>query len=267
MTGLRTKIPTVGRTSLVAAAATFLVLVAVSAGAAEGVHAEADAVVREMSDYLGGLKAFSVDADVDNEIVDFSGQKLQLSSSATVLLDRPGRMRLTRESGVAKVGIVYDGKLLTVGNKTRNTYAQFERPGTIDDALRTLDTEIGMEVPAGDLFYADSYSGLMSGVVSGAYLGWAYVDGVQCHHLSFRADQVDWQIWVRTGDVPLPMKYVITSKWVTGAPQFAVRFGGWNTKPDIDPDQFEFTPPKGATKLDSVPVNEAGQLVMEEVQQ
>jgi hypothetical protein len=62
------------------------------------------------------------------------------------------------------------------------------------------------------------------------------------------------------------MKYVITSKWVTGAPQYTARFRNWNTKPGIDASLFEFTAPKGAKKLESIPVNEAGQIVIEETQ-
>ena len=71
-------------------------------------------------------------------------------------------------------------------------------------------------------------------------------------------------MWVKAGDEPLPMKYVITSKWLTGAPQYTARFHNWNTKPEIDASQFEFKAPEGARKLDSISVNEAGQLMIEE---
>jgi hypothetical protein len=266
MIELGTKTAAIRRTSLAALAALGLVLVAVPAISADGVDPEADAILREMSDYLAGLKAFSMDADVDNEVVDLAGQKLQLSSSASVVLERPGRIRMSRQGGIADVEVLFDGKALTLHSKTRNVYVQRESPGTIDDALRTMRSEFGIDVSAGDFFYAAPYSGLLTGVVSGAYLGWGYVNGVRCHHLAFRADHVDWQIWVQTGDTPLPMKYVITSKWLTGAPQYSARFHNWNTKPEIDASQFEFTAPKGAKRLDSISVNEAGQIVTEEAQ-
>jgi hypothetical protein len=259
-----TKTAVIRRTALAALAALALVLVAGPAVSADGVDPEADAILREMSDYLAGLAAFSMDADIDNEVVDLAGQKLQLSSSASVVLERPSRIRMSRRGGIADVEIIFDGKALTLHSKTRNVYVQRESPGSIDDALQTVSSEIGIDVSAGDFFYANPYSGLMTGAVSGAYLGWGYVNGIQCHHLAFRADHVDWQIWVQTGDTPLPMKYVITSKWVTGAPQYTARFHNWNTKPDIDASQFEFTVPKGAKRLDSIPVNEAGQIVIEE---
>ena len=56
------------------------------------------------------------------------------------------------------------------------------------------------------------------------------------------------------------MKYVITSKWQTAAPQYQIRFGDWNLKPQIRNDQFAFTPPPGAVSLENLVVDELGGL-------
>jgi len=77
---------------------------------------------------------------------------------------------------------------------------------------------------------------------------------------------VDWQIWVKTGDAPLPMKYVITTKWLTGAPQYALKLRDWNTKPQIDASRFEFSAPAGATEIESIKVDELGKLITGENQ-
>jgi hypothetical protein len=161
------------------------------------------------------------------------------------------------------VEVVYDGEVLTVHGKDINSYQQVRSPGTIDDALGRVHTEIGLDMPASDLFFSDAYAGLMDGVVSGDYLGTAYVNGGECHHLAFRQAQVDWQMWVQTGEKPLPMKYVITSKWVTGAPQYTVRMRDWDTQPSINPGQFTFSAPKGASKVDKLPVDEMGEIILE----
>ena len=73
---------------------------------------------------------------------------------------------------------------------------------------------------------------------------------MSCDHLAFRTDAVDWQIWVRKGDQPLPLKYVITTKWVTGAPQYALRLSNWNVAPEVDAKLFSFAPPADAKKLE-----------------
>ena len=59
------------------------------------------------------------------------------------------------------------------------------------------------------------------------------------------------------------MKYVITSKWVTGAPQYSARLRDWNTNPEIGADRFVFTPPEGVKELDELPFDEMGELVAE----
>ena len=60
------------------------------------------------------------------------------------------------------------------------------------------------------------------------------------------------------------MKYVITSKWHTAAPQYEIRFRDWNTNPQINDEQFTFSAPEGATRLETIPVNEMGEFIIEE---
>jgi hypothetical protein len=55
--------------------------------------------------------------------------------------------------------------------------------------------------------------------------------------------------WVETGDHPIPRKYVITSKTVTGAPQYTLRIKDWKSGEQPAADAFAFTPPQGATKV------------------
>jgi hypothetical protein len=239
---------------------------ACSAVAAEGVDAEADRILRAMSAYLGGLAAFSVRADVDDEVIDLAGQKLQLSSSSSLLVERPNRLHAQRQGPQADLEVIFDGQTLTLHGKRLQLYTQIDAPGTIDDAVTELRAATGFDAPAGDLFYADPYPGLMTDVTAGAYLGLAYVDGIEAHHLAFRSNRVDWQIWIRTGDQPLPLKYVITSKWMTGAPQHSVRFRDWDTAPTIEADRFTFVAPAGARQLQTLAVDDLGALMIEEAQ-
>lgn len=118
-------------------------------------------------------------------------------------------------------------------------------------------------MPGAELLDADPYTGLVTNVLSSDYLGTVYVHGVECHYLTFRTARVDWQLWVRTGDKPLPMKYVITSKWVASAPQFSIRYRDWDTNPQIEARQFSFSAPKGARKLETIPVNALGEFMSE----
>jgi hypothetical protein len=65
---------------------------------------------------------------------------------------------------------------------------------------------------------------------------------------------------VKAEGSPLPMKYVITTKDVAGSPQFSVQFSNWNLKPAIAASRFNFVPPKGAQRLEALPVDEMGEI-------
>jgi hypothetical protein len=54
-------------------------------------------------------------------------------------------------------------------------------------------------------------------------MGRGVIDGVECEHLAFRNFDTDWQLWVEVGDRPIPRKLVITSKTISGGPQYTVR--------------------------------------------
>jgi len=231
--------------------------------ATDGIDPGADKILRSMSDYLGGLSTFSMKADIDNEIIDMEGQKLQFSSSAEFVVARPAKFHVLRKGAFADVEFIFDGKAVTLYGKNANAYLQFEGPKTIDEATRALGFETGLDMPGVEFLDADPYAGLVSNVTSSEYLGTVYVSGIECHYLTFRAARVDWQLWVATGDKPLPMKYVITSKWVTAAPQYSIRFRGWDTDPEIAAGSFKFSASKGVRKLDSFPVNLLGEIMPE----
>jgi hypothetical protein len=231
---------------------------------AEAIDPEADQVLKSMSDYLGGAVAFSMDADIDLEVVLRNGQKVQLSASAEAVIQRPDKMHIQRRGPVAEADIIYDGKTLTLYGKDLNVFYQTKAAGSIDDAILAYELETGLPAPGADLLFADPYAVLSSGVESSVHLGMSYVDGVECHHLAFREKDTDWQIWVKAGNEPLPMKYVITSKWQTAAPQYQLRIRNWNLKPQIGDDQFTFSPSKGAVSLENLIVDQLGGLVTAE---
>jgi hypothetical protein len=225
-----------------------------------GLNKDADEILRSMSTFLGGTKAFSVAADISNEVISKEGEKLQLNGYATVVFQRPAGFYFHRQGRFADVEVFFDGKTVSLFGKNRGIYVQREVAGTTDDAFNMITGNIGVDLPGVDLLVADPYAVLSSGITSSGYHGTDFVQGVECHHLSFREDEVDWQLWVKTGDEPLPMKYVITTKWLTGAPQYSVQMSNWNLKPTIAADRFTFAVPKGATKLETLAVDEAGEL-------
>ncbi|HTT23705.1 MAG TPA: DUF2092 domain-containing protein [Candidatus Sulfotelmatobacter sp.] len=250
-----------GRRGLLFVILALIVLATSSTMAGQTMNTDADEIVRSMSSFLASTKAFSVAVDISNEIITKGGEKLQFNSSGTLLLQRPARFHIDRQSRFGDVEMFFDGKTVTIYGKNLKSYFQQDVVGTTDDAFSVIGGSIGVVLPATDLLVADPYAALTEEVTSSGYYGTDYVQGVECHHLGFRAEKVDWQLWIRTGGEPLPMKFVITTKWMTGAPQYSVQLNNWNLKPVIAADRFTFVAPAGTEKLQNLPVDEAGEIV------
>jgi len=232
--------------------------------ATESIDPEADKILRSMSSYLGKLTQFSYEADIDTEIINTQGQKLQFSSAVSALLNRPNNFHIHRRGPYAEAEFIFNGKTMTIYNKEHNAYFQAKAEMDIDNALRTIQIKTGLDMPGADMLYTDPYPGLVNAMTHSTYLGTAYVNGIKCHHLALRAATVDSQIWIQTGKTPIPLKHIVTSKWITGAPQHAIRYRNWNTKATVDTKKFNFVAVKGAKKLKAIQLNALGELILEE---
>ncbi len=224
----------------------------VSLGTSMGVSAdEADAkrLLKAMSDYLAAQQAISFEYDAILEVITKDGQKLALASSGALVLDRPDKIRATRSGGHADVEMSFDGKTLTLLGKNLNIYAQQDVPGTIDNLVDELRKH-NRPVPAADLLLADPYEALMLDVVDVKDLGSGVIGGVECNYLAFRAKEVDWQIWIAQGDRPYPCRYVISSTFMDGKPQYSIQIRDWKAGDEVAATDFTFKNLTDAKKVD-----------------
>lgn len=227
--------------------AAFAGMVGISAGRAD--EADAKRLFKAMSDYLAAQSAMSFDYDVSLELVSTQQQKVALASSGALTLNRPDKLHLTRRGGFANVEMVFDGKTLTLLGKNTNLYTQVEAPGTIDQLVDILRDKYHRPVPAADLLMSNPYKELMPEVTDVKDLGSGVIHGIECDHLAFRTQDVDWQIWIAQGTRPYPCRYVITSKKVTGFPQYTLDTWAWKTGAAVAADGFKLEIPAAAKKL------------------
>jgi len=219
-----------------------------------GIDPQAQAIFKKSTDYLAGLKQFSVDTQSTIEVVLDSGQKLQFGNDASASVQRPNKLVARRKGDLVNQTFYFDGKSLTLYNPDQKYYATVTAPDTVEAMLDYARESLDVIVPAGDLLYRSAFEILILDVKSGFVVGKAVVAGVRCDHLAFRNADVDWQIWIQEGDRPLPRKFVITSTQVAGAPQFAVVMTNWNTAPKLTEGMFAFAPPKDAKRTEFLPL-------------
>lgn len=207
-------------------------------------------LLKAMTDYLGGQKDLSASFESDIEIITPELQKIQFTSSGQIKLSRPDKLRVTRTGGYSDVELVYDGKTVSLYGKDAKSYVQADVQGTVDQMIAGMQAHSGLGMPGTDLILSNAFDELMATTIEGKHIGLGVIDGVECEHLAFRTPDADWQIWIQPGTKPVPRKYVITSKTLTGAPQYTLRIRDWKTDTFSDADTFVFKAPAGASRVD-----------------
>jgi hypothetical protein len=213
---------------------------------------DADKMLREMTDYLAALPSFTVQTSAVDEVALKTGEKLQMLSDSEVTVERPNRLRSIQRGAGDRLAFYYDGKSMTILCKANNSYETAAAPATLDATIDKMRKQFDVDAPGADLLYSRPYDILMEQVTSGRFVGRETVDGVPANHLAFQGEEVDWQIWIRDGGEPLPLRFVIVSKTVKGRPEFAVQMSKWVTRSKLPASTFEFNPPAEAKPARSI---------------
>jgi hypothetical protein len=225
---------------------------ALGAGAQETspvVDAEADRLLREMSDKLSKAPRFALEAEETFDEIPDVGPRRELTSVRSIVMERPNRAVADVVGETRNRTVWFDRGRLTVLDKEQNAYASLEAPPTVDAVLDWVAEEYGIEVPLSDLLFSDVYSILMEGVIRGEYLGFQKAAGASCHHLAFEQETIDWQIWI-DAETRLPRKLAIAYKTEPGEPRYEVVITKWNLSPTFPEGLFDFEPPEGAEKIE-----------------
>jgi len=227
-------------------------LMALSVSAADdhpALDPRADELLKRMGDYLAQAQFFSVSAEVWQDVDLASGQRLQSGRTIDLQVVRPDRLRAESRSQRRSRELVYDGKAITLLNRAQNFYGTVHTSGPLDKAMDLASERFGIAMPLEDFVRSDPHKDLLQKVTSGADIGPTTVLGVPCEHLAFSQGNIDWQIWIEDGPVPVPRKFVITYKDEPDSPQFTAIFSKWDFTTKIPDFVFKFEPPAGATQI------------------
>lgn len=242
---------------LMAATAMMLAQVATAAEHAPQTSVpQPDEVLRRMSSYLAAQKNVTFHAEITFDSADPAGRKLQFAGALDVALRRPDRLYVDYADDLSSKELWYDGERLVLFDRDHDVQASVAVKPDVDTALALLDRRYMVSLPLADLVLGDPYGELSRGVKSGAWIGRHDVAGVDCDHLAFEDENIDWQIWVEPGERPLPRKLVITYKKVAGAPEYAAVLSDWNFAAKLPDSRFVAQIPAGAMTAQFLAVQE-----------
>jgi hypothetical protein len=213
-------------------------------------------ILQQACDLLKAAKQFSFKAECTDDQVYTEGKKLQFAFDLEAYVQRPDKVRINAAGDLENKQFFYDGKTITLYDKSHNHYAVMEAPATIDEAMQKASQEYGLRISLVDLAESNTCALMTKRVKHALYVGQGLVRGVKCHHLAFDKDNIQWQIWIDAGEKPLIRKLLINQKKLPAAPQWTAYLTDWNFSPQLADNLFAFTPPQGATKTKFVSLKE-----------
>jgi len=221
--------------------------------AANAVDPGAIQALKDMGAHLQTLKRFQVSTELTGERVLADGQKLQHTATARMDVARPNRLHVWMSSSRSERELIYDGKAATLYTPALKYYSQVEFEDTLAGVVKRLQERFGVEIPLSDLFVWGTPAAPIDQIESAMNAGQDFVGEDLCDHYAFRQGALDWQVWTTAGAKPLPRKIVITNRADEARPQ-SVSLITWNLNPGFKDTVFNFTPPKGATAVEIVPL-------------
>lgn len=261
--GYATRIP-MGRSShalialaLAIATATLLVPGANDAAARTDVTPQSPiALLREMSEFLRKQQSLAFHSEVNFELYG-DDQKLQFAGAVDVRIRRPNRFSIDYRDDLASRRVWYDGSKLTLLDPAQGVLASSDAPPVLDDALDYFEESYGLVMPLSDLISDDIYRQIAARAQRARYVGLHDVDGEACHHLAFKGDTTDLQLWIRDGDEPVPCKLVIDYKEEPGRPSYVAVLMDWEFGKKYPDSEFAAKIPEGVLEVEFLGIEEA----------
>ena len=229
------------------------------------IASEAREVIDRMATFLNATKSFSLRQVSTTTVSDEVAQKFAGEMEHVVRVERPNRLAVVLAGDQPGSGtVISDGQSLVIHQKQKDgdRYESSPAPATLPEVvdnphLRTMLGVGGADVVTKALLAEDPAAALLEGVQELSVAGAEEIDGSACTHLVARSESGNWDLWVATGDEPVPVKFVPTiGQLFFGGRNVdlssTVIFDQWRLDPDFEAADFAFVPGEGCEKVDSL---------------
>jgi len=206
------------------------------------------AALQRMGAYLATLNAFEITADTTLDLVMTNNQLVQVGGQARYKVLRPNHFIIDVDSDLKKRRYIYDGRQFTLYSPDQGVYASVAAPATTRETLDRIWEKLHVALPLEDLFRWSQGSVRPADLQSGFGMGRASVDGVPADQYVFREGDIDWQVWIKAGPDPLPLKVVIIDRTDPAHPAYVARLK-WNVSPSLSDSDFAFQAPADARRI------------------
>ena len=219
-----------------------------SAKAAPLIDPQVREVMKRVCNELSSAKTITYHAEINFDSVLPSYVKLQYAAAMDTAIQRPDHLAISYKSDLGAKEIWYDGKTLTIYDPAHRVYASVPAPDSIDAMLTQVTEEKNLSVPLEGFDFSHPCERVYPQIQRGKYVGVNDVGGVDCDHLAFIQQELDWQLWIDHGSNPVPRKIVITYKKLPAQPQWAAVLSNWHFNHVLPASLFQPKIPQGTIK-------------------
>ena len=226
---------------MTAAALSFTLMLGVSAPRAAAQEAvTVDGLLAAMTDTLTGAKSITLHVEKTFDDILATGHKVQYSGAIDIALRRPDRLYVSYGDDFASREVWFDGTQFVLQDHIARVHGQLPATGTVDATLDEVAEIYNVVMPLAGLLSDDVQEQINKNEFFKLYIALSDVEGVPAHQVLLSGETVDWQIWIDAGEVPWPLKIVVTDTTEPGELQKTFLFTDWNLDADL-PDSM-FTP-------------------------
>ena len=212
--------------------------------------------LKAMSDTLRVAGHFRIETDEHHEWVDSEGKAAYAQGGCVVDVVRPGNMKIEMKgSGSINIDatLYFYKSTIAFEGSIKKIWAFTNTQETIDGMLDDLAARFDLPIPVSDFLYSSSYDALISENTQGKWTEQVVIGGKRCDHLVFTDGDLQWELWISTGDKALPCKMKILRNGPEGKSRSELTFTKIDLNYQPDMSEFVFTPQENYVQ---VPVTE-----------
>jgi peroxiredoxin len=189
-----------------------------------------------------------------------NGQTHESGAKYTVAVKRPNKFSIQCEGGqLDGLTLLSDGQYIYTYSAEQKKFRKEETPSPVSgltaDGYLPPDPLMSFVVA---FVEEDPLDSLLADVVSGAYAAKETLDGAEAERMHFALSDMEWDLWVNTGDKPFParIKPDIAKSLAKESPQMSnikvdmnVTFADWTVGQEFPGDKFAFKPVEGTEEV------------------
>ena len=247
-----------------------VVWMAIAAKAADsGIDPAVEKIVGRLADGMQKAQsmACTMTLQMRNEM---EGMRQEITTTYAVAVERPAKLAIRRIKGMPTFTLVSDGSNVYAHLPMMDRYAVSVAPKTYEELFQAVGAMGATTMFIDNLLKEDVRGALLEGVRKATYEGKATVNGQECDLIRFEQNEFDWEMWVTSGATSVVLKVVTDITKGMGAVDEQMpgmrgmkmtvenQFSGWTVGGALPAGAFEFKPPAGARKVDSLFADEEG---------